>query len=83
MYIERRASIRLNTEQKREIEIALHERINYLERCQERCWELEIATQSPILKREYKKMGETYEEWINHVKSVLEHVECETGEIKP
>lgn len=83
MYTERKVSIRLNTEQKREIEIALHEHIHYLERCQERCWELEIASQNPLFKQEYKKMGETYEEWIRQVKSVLEHVECETGEIRP
>lgn len=74
------ARINLNCEQIHEIVIALQERIEYLQRCQERCWELEIEVDNPLFKREYKKMGETYQEWINDVSAVLEHIETETKE---
>ena len=75
--------INLNCEQIHEIKVALKERIDYLQRLQERCWELEIACENPLFKREYKKMGETYDTWIKDVEAVLEHIECETSEIRP
>lgn len=77
------ARINLNCEQIHEIKIALKERIEHLQRMQERCWELEIASDNPLFKREYKKMGETYQEWINEVSAVLEHIETETKEERP
>ena len=83
MYTERTVDLTLNCEQAHEIRIALEERIKYLKKCQERCWELEIASENPLFKREYKKMSRTYQEWINDVSAVLEHVEINTGEIKP
>lgn len=83
MYNERTVDLTLNCEQAHEIRIALQERIGFLKRHQERCWELETATDNPLFRREYKKMGETYQEWIDDVSAVLEHVETNTGEIKP
>lgn len=83
MYNERTVSLTLNCEQAHEIKVALEERIKQLQRLQERCWELEIACENPLFKREYKKMGKTYDKWIKDVEAVLEHIECETGEIRP
>lgn len=80
---ERTASLTLNCEQAHEIRIALEERIKQLQRLQERCWELEIACENPLFKREYKKMGNTYKKWIEDVSAVLEHVKTETAEIRP
>lgn len=80
---ERTVSITLTYEQANEIRIALEERIKQLKKLQERCWELEIACENPLFKREYKKMGKTYDTWIKDVSAVLEHVKTETGEIKP
>ena len=77
------ARITLNVEQVREIKLALKERIERLKKQQERCWELEIACENPLFKKEYKKMGKTYDEWIKDVEAVLEHIECETSEIRP
>ena len=82
MHNERTKSLTLNCEQAYEIRIALEERIKQLRKLQERCWELEIACENPLFKREYKKMGKTYQEWIDDVSAVLEHVKTETGEIK-
>lgn len=82
MYTERTVDLRLNCEQAHEIRIALEERIKQLKKLQERCWELEIACENPLFKREYKKMGKTYQKWIDDVSAVLEHVKTETGEIK-
>ena len=75
--------INLNVYQAYEIRIALEERIKQLHKLQERCWELEIACENPLFKREYKKMGKTYGNWINDISAVLEHIKTETGEIKP
>ena len=83
MNSERTVDLRINCEQAREIRIALEDRIKYLKRCQERCWDLEIASENPIYRREYKKMSKTYQEWIDDVSAVLEHVKTNTGEIKP
>ena len=83
MYNERRVSLTLSCEQANEIRIALEERIKQLQRFQERCWELEIACENPLFKREYKKMGKTYDTWIKDVSAVLEHVKGETNEIRP
>ena len=75
--------INLNVEQAHEIRLALKDRIERLKKLQERCWELETATENPLFKHEYKKMGKTYDTWIKDVEAVLEHIECETGEIRP
>lgn len=83
MCTEKTTSLTLNCEQAHEITIALRERIRYLHRCQDRCRELEIASDKPLFKREYKKMANTYQEWINEVLEVLEYVETETKEIRP
>ena len=82
MYNERTVSLTLNCEQAHEIKVALEERIKQLQRLQERCWELEIECDNPLFKREYKKMGKTYQTWINEISAVLEHIECETSEIR-
>lgn len=74
--------INLNVEQANEIKLALKDRIDRLKKLQERCWELETATENPLFKREYKKMGKTYGAWIKDVEAVLEHIECETSEIR-
>ena len=79
---EKTVNLTLNCEQAYEIRIALEERIKQLRKLQERCWELEIACENPLFKREYKKMGNTYKKWIDDVSAVLEHVKTETGEIK-
>lgn len=76
------AKINLNVEQANEIKLALKDRIDRLKKLQERCWELETATENPLFKREYKKMGKTYSTWIKDVEAVLEHVECEASEIR-
>ena len=83
MYTERTARITLTCEQAHEIKVALEERIKQLQRLQERCWELEIACENPLFKREYKKMGKTYETWIKDVSAVLEYIKGETSEIRP
>lgn len=83
MYAERTVNLTLNCEQAHEIRVALKERIKQLQRMQERCWELETTTENPLFRKEYKKMGETYQQWIADVSAVLEHIECETGEIRP
>ena len=83
MYNERTVSLTLNSEQANEIRIALEERIKQLQKLQERCWELEIACENPLFKREYKKMGKTYDTWIKDVSAVLEHVKSETNVIRP
>lgn len=83
MYTERTIRIALDWKQANEIRIALEERIKYLKRCQERCWECEIASENPIFRREYKKMGKTYAQWIKDIEKVLEHLNTETSEIKP
>lgn len=83
MYTERTVNLTLNCEQANEIRIALEERIKQLRKLQERCWDLEIACENPLFKREYKKMGKTYDKWIKDVEAVLKHVECETSEIRP
>ena len=82
MYNERTVSLTLNCEQAHEIKVALEERIKQLQRLQERCWELEIECDNPLFKREYKKMGKTYQTWINEISAVFEHIECETSEIR-
>lgn len=82
MQYERTVNLTLNCKQAHEIKIALEERIKNLKRHQERCWELEIEHDNPLWKREYKKMGKTYETWIKDVEAVLEHIECETSEIR-
>lgn len=83
MYNERTVDLTLNCEQAHEIKLALKERIERLQRMQERCWECEIETENPIFKKAYKESGEELGEWIEHVSAVLEHVEINTGEIKP
>ena len=83
MYNERTISLTLNCEQANEIKYALEERIKQLQRLQERCWELEIECENPLFKREYKKMGKTYDKWIKDVSAVLEHIKDETSEIRP
>lgn len=83
MYTERTVNLTLNCEQAHEIRLALKDRIERLKKLQARCWELEIAAENPLFKREYKKMGKTYDTWIKDVEAVLEHIECETGEIRP
>ena len=75
--------INLNVEQAHEIRLALKDRIERLKKLQERCRELETVTENPLLKHEYKKVGKTYDTWIKDVEAVLEHIECETGEIRP
>ena len=82
MYNERTVSLTLNCEQAHEIKIALKERIKQLQRLQERCWELEIACENALFKREYKKMGKTYKTWIKDVSAVLEYIKGETSEIR-
>ena len=73
--------INLNVEQANEIRRALEDKIASLKRCQDRCRVLEIEVDNPIFTREYSKMIVTYQEWIDHVSAVLEHVKCEAGEL--